>query len=162
MLAAPGTEPHHGCNRETFVFHDPVERAERAQFRVRLACGIHTSVAGFARPGSRGNWQGLEADLCRGLAAAIFNDPTRVRFIPLSSSTRFTALGSGEVDVLFRTSTQTMLRDTTLGLRHVDTHFLDGHGFLVRRDFIVARVRDMRDSTICVLQGTTNEQVTAD
>ncbi|MBY0335728.1 MAG: amino acid ABC transporter substrate-binding protein [Acetobacteraceae bacterium] len=130
--------------------------------RGQLVCGIHTGVAGFALPDSRGTWQGLDVDLCRGLAIAIFNDPNRVRFVALSSSTRFTALGSGEVDVLFRTSTQTMLRDTTLGLRHAVTYFYDGHGFLVRRDMNVQRVREMRDSTICVLQGTTNEQVTAE
>jgi general L-amino acid transport system substrate-binding protein len=130
--------------------------------RGQLVCGIHTGVAGFALPDTRGVWQGFDVDLCRGLAAAIFNDPAKVRFVPLSSSTRFTALGSGEIDVLFRSSTQTLLRDTTLGLRHVTTYFYDGHGFLVRRDANVARVRDMAGSTICVLQGTTNEQVTAD
>ncbi|MCW8085796.1 amino acid ABC transporter substrate-binding protein [Sabulicella glaciei] len=130
--------------------------------RGQLVCGIHTGVAGFALPDSRGAWQGMDVDLCRGLAVAIFNDASKVRFVPLSSSTRFTALGSGEVDVLFRTSTQTMLRDTTLGLRHVAAYFYDGHGFLVRADMNVQRVRDMAGATICVLQGTTNEQVTAD
>jgi general L-amino acid transport system substrate-binding protein len=130
--------------------------------RGQLVCGIPTGVAGFAQPDSRGVWQGLDADLCRGLAVAIFNDPTKVRFSPLSSSTRFTALGSGEVDVLFRTSTQTMLRDTTLGLRHVTTYFYDGHGFIVRADSGIRQAREMRDATICLTQGTTNEQVTAD
>jgi general L-amino acid transport system substrate-binding protein len=130
--------------------------------RGQLICGINAGVAGFALPDSRGVWQGLDVDLCRGLAAAIFNDPAKVRFVPLSSSTRFTALGSGEVDVLFRTTTQTMLRDTTLGLRHVVTYFYDGHGFLVRRNMNVERVRDMGGATICLIQGTTNEQVTAD
>ncbi len=127
-----------------------------------LNCGINTGVAGFALPDSRGVWQGLDVDLCRGLAAAIFNDPTKVRFLPLSSSTRFTALGAGEVDVLFRTSTQTMLRDTTLGLRHTTTYFYDGHGFMVRNSLGVTRVREMNGATICLIQGTTNEQVTAD
>lgn len=127
-----------------------------------LNCGINTGVAGFALPDSRGEWQGLDVDLCRGLAVAIFNDITKVRFVPLSSSTRFTALGSGEVDVLFRTSTQTMLRDITLGLRHVTTYFYDGHGFLVRNSLGVSRVREMNGATICLIQGTTNEQVTAD
>jgi general L-amino acid transport system substrate-binding protein len=135
---------------------------DQVRARGTLVCGIHTGVAGFALPDSRGVWQGLDVELCRGLAAAIFNDPARVRFVPLSSSTRFTALGSGEVDVLFRTSTQTMLRDTTLGLRHAVTYFYDGHGFLVRTSLGVQRVRDMGDSTICLIQGTTNEQVTAD
>ena len=90
-------------------------------------------VAGFSLPDSRGVWQGFDTEMCRGLAAVIFNDPSKVRFVPLSSSTRFTALGSGEVDVLFRTSTQTMLRDTSLGLRHVTTYFYDGHGFMRAR-----------------------------
>ncbi|WP_424810935.1 amino acid ABC transporter substrate-binding protein [Roseococcus sp. YIM B11640] len=134
------------------------------QIRARGAvnCGIGTGVAGFSLPDSRGVWQGLDVDLCRGLAVAIFNDISKVRFIPLSSSTRFTALGSGEVDVLFRTSTQTMLRDTTLGLRHATTYFYDGHGFMVRKSLGVQRVRDMAGAAICLVQGTTNEQVTAD
>jgi general L-amino acid transport system substrate-binding protein len=130
--------------------------------RGTLNCGIHTGVAGFALPDSRGVWQGLDVDLCRGLAVAIFNDPSKVRFIALSSSTRFTALGAGEIDVLFRTSTQTMLRDTTLGLRHAVTYFYDGHGFLVSKRLGVQKVAEMRGATICLIQGTTNEQVTAD
>ncbi|WP_353211921.1 amino acid ABC transporter substrate-binding protein [Rhodovarius sp.] len=138
----------------------PVMDAIRA--RGVLNCGINTGVAGFALPDSRGEWQGLDVDLCRGLAVAVLNDARKVRFIPLSSSTRFTALGAGEVDVLFRTSTQTMLRDTTLGLRHVTTYFYDGHGFMVRNALGVSRVREMNGATICLIQGTTNEQVTAD
>ncbi|MBR0672952.1 amino acid ABC transporter substrate-binding protein [Neoroseomonas soli] len=140
----------------------PSPTLDAVRARGSLNCGINTGVAGFALPDSRGVWQGLDIDLCRGLAAAIFNDPAKVRFIPLSSSTRFTALGAGEVDVLFRTSTQTMLRDTTLGLRHVAAYFYDGHGFMVRANSGVQRVRDMGGATICLIQGTTNEQVTAD
>jgi general L-amino acid transport system substrate-binding protein len=140
----------------------PSPTLDAVRARGTLNCGIHTGVAGFALPDSRGVWQGFDVDMCRGLAAAIFNDPSKVRFIPLSSSTRFTALGSGEIDVLFRTSTQTMLRDTTLGLRHVTTYFFDGHGFMVRANAGVTRVRDMGGATICLIQGTTNEQVTAD
>ena len=138
----------------------PVMDAVRA--RGMLNCGIPVGVAGFALPDSRGEWQGLDIDLCRGLAVAIFNDASKVRFVPLTSSSRFTALSAGEVDVLFRTSTQTMLRDTTLGLRHVTTYFFDGHGFMVRNSLGVSRVREMNGATICLIQGTTNEQVTAD
>jgi len=134
---------------------------EAIKARGQLVCGIGTGVAGFGLPDSRGVWQGMDVDLCRGLAVAIFNDAAKVRFVPLSSSTRFTALGTGEVDVLFRTSTQTMLRDVTLGLRHVVTYFYDGHGFIVRAGS-VGKVAEMRDATICLVQGTTNEQVTAD
>jgi len=134
---------------------------EAIKARGQLVCGIGTGVAGFSLPDSRGVWQGMDVDMCRGLAVAIFNDKEKVRFVPLSSSTRFTALGAGEVDLLFRTSTQTMLRDVTLGLRHVTTYFYDGHGFIVRAG-TVTKVAEMRDATICLVQGTTNEQVTAD
>ncbi|WP_188971617.1 amino acid ABC transporter substrate-binding protein [Neoroseomonas lacus] len=140
----------------------PSPTLDAVRARGQLVCGINTGVAGFALPDSRGVWQGLDVEMCRGLAVAIFNDVSKVRFVPLSSSTRFTALGAGEVDVLFRTSTQTMLRDTTLGLRHVTTYFYDGHGFMVRAAAGVTHARDMNGATICLLQGTTNEQVTAD
>ncbi len=140
----------------------PSPTLDAIRARGQLVCGIGTGVAGFGLPDSRGIWQGMDIDLCRGLAVAIFNDITKVRFVPLSSATRFTALGSGEVDVLFRTSTQTMLRDTTLGLRHVTTYFYDGHGFMVRANAGIRQAREMRDATICLIQGTTNEQVTAD
>ncbi|MBR0683510.1 amino acid ABC transporter substrate-binding protein [Roseomonas eburnea] len=140
----------------------PSPTLDAIRARGTLNCGIHTGVAGFASPDSRGVWQGLDVDLCRGLAAVIFNDVSKVRFVPLSASTRFTALGSGEIDVLFRTSTQTMLRDTTLGLRHVTTYFYDGHGFMVRANAGVNRVREMAGATICLIAGSTNEQVTAD
>jgi general L-amino acid transport system substrate-binding protein len=135
---------------------------EAVRNRGQLVCGIHTGIAGFALPDSRGTWQGFDVELCRGLAVAIFNDPSKVRFVPLSSSTRFTALGSGEIDVLFRTSTQTMLRDVTLGLRHAVTYFYDGHGFMVRANAGVSKASEMAGATICLIQGTTNEQVTAD
>ena len=140
----------------------PSPTLDAIRARGALACGINPGVAGFSLPDTRGVWQGFDTEMCRGLAVVIFNDPTKVRFMPLSSSTRFTALGSGEVDVLFRTSTQTMLRDTTLGLRHVTTYFFDGHGFMVRANSGVTQAREMRGATICLLQGTTNEQVTAD
>jgi general L-amino acid transport system substrate-binding protein len=130
--------------------------------RGQLVCGIHTGIAGFALPDARGVWRGLDADLCRGLAVALFNDPEKVRFQPLSSSTRFTALGSGEVDVLFRTSTHTMMRDVTLGLRAITPYFYDGHGFMVRASANIAKAADMGGATICLISGTTNELVTAD
>ena len=138
----------------------PTLDAVRAPGQVN--CDITTGVAGFALPDTRGEWQRMDVEMCRDLAVAIVNGRSKVRFVPLSSLTRFTALGSGEIDVLFRTSTQTMLRDTTLGLRHVMTYFRDGHGFMVRANAGVTRARDMSGATTCVPQGTTNEQVTAD
>lgn len=130
--------------------------------RGQLVCGIHTGIAGFALPDTQGIWRGLDADLCRGLAVALFNDPTKVRFQPLSSSTRFTALGSGEVDVLFRTSTHTLMRDVTLGLRAITPYFYDGHGFMVRANGGITKASEMGGATICLITGTTNELVTAD
>ncbi|ONG53209.1 amino acid ABC transporter substrate-binding protein [Pseudoroseomonas deserti] len=130
--------------------------------RGTLVCGIHTGIAGFALPDARGTWQGLDVDMCRGLAVALFNDASKVRFQPLSSSTRFTALNSGEIDVLFRTSTHTMMRDVTLGLRAITAYFYDGHGFMVKANGGVTKASEMGGATICLVSGTTNELVTAD
>ena len=130
--------------------------------RGQLVCGIHNGIAGFAIPDARGVWQGFDVDFCRGLAVALFNDPNKVRFTPLSSSTRFTALSSGEIDVLFRTSTETMLRDVGLGIRAMTPNFYDGHGFMVRANANITRASEMGGATVCLVQGTTNEQVTAE
>ncbi|MDB5414612.1 MAG: amino acid transporter substrate-binding protein [Rubritepida sp.] len=138
----------------------PTLNAIRA--RGTLACGVNASTPGFTTVDSRGNYTGMVADLCRGLAAAIFGDATKVRFVPLSFATRFTALNAGEVDLLFLTSTQTVLRDTTLGLRFVAPYFYDGHGFMVRRDANVTTVDGLAGATICLNPGTTNEQITAE
>jgi general L-amino acid transport system substrate-binding protein len=130
--------------------------------RGQLNCGIHNGIAGFASPDARGVWQGFDVDFCRGLAVALFNDPNKVRFTPLSSSTRFTALSSGEIDVLFRTSTETMLRDVGLGIRAMTPNFYDGHGFMVRANANITKATEMGGATVCLVQGTTNEQVTAE
>lgn len=94
-----------------------------------LNCGSNTGLAGFGVPDGQGNWAGLDVDYCRAIAAAIFNDPTKVKFIPLSAKDRFTALQSGEVDVLVRNSTWTMSRDTALGLLFTGVNYYDGEGF---------------------------------
>lgn len=130
--------------------------------RGELVCGINTGFVGFSIPDERGEWRGLDADFCRGLAAALFGDAGKVRFVPLTPSTRFTALTSGEVDVLFRNSTETMLRDVTLGLRAITPYFYDGHTFMVHADSGIEKAVELDGATICLLQGTTNEQVTAD
>lgn len=135
---------------------------EAVRARGQLVCGVSTGTAGFALPDSRGEWQGLDVDMCRGLAAAILNDASRVRFVPLSNSVRFTATTNGEIDVLFRNSTQTLMRDTTLGLRQATTYFYDGMGFMVRDNSGVNRVAELAGATICILQGTTTEQITAE
>ena len=130
--------------------------------RGQLACGVNTSAPGFTVLDSRGQYQGMVADLCRGLAAAIFGDAARVRFVPLSFATRFTALSTGEVDVLMLTSTHTLVRDATLGLRFTTNYFYDGHAFMVRAGQNIREVVGLAGATICLLQGTTNEQITAE
>src|SRR5688500_20124611 len=97
-----------------------------------LQCGVTGGVAGFSAPDSNNVWTGLEVDFCRAMAAAIFNDADAVRYTSLTSQERFTALSAGEVDVLSRTTTWTMSRDTQLGIKFVGTIFYDGQGFLVR------------------------------
>ena len=127
-----------------------------------LACGVNVGVAGFSLPDSQGTWRGMDADLCRGIAAAVLGDPTKVRFVPLTAVQRFTALQSGEIDVLIRQTTLSMTRDTTLGLRLVIANLYDGHGFMVRRDANITDPKGMDGMTICLSPGTTNELVTAD
>lgn len=140
----------------------PSPTLNQVRQRGALACGVNTTTPGFTTVDSRGTYRGIVADLCRGLAAAVLGDAEKVRFVPLSFATRFTALGSGEVDVLFLTSTQTTLRDTTLGLRYVTPYFYDGHAFMARRDANVAKVEELAGATICLNPGTTNEQITAE
>ena len=102
--------------------------------RGMLNCGVNVGIAGFSLPDSQGTWRGMDSDLCRGVAAAVFGDPGKVRFVPLTAVQRFTALQSGEIDVLIRQTTLTMTRDTNLGMRMVHPYLYDGHGFMVRRD----------------------------
>ena len=130
--------------------------------RGTLNCGVNVGIAGFSLPDSQGVWRGMDADLCRGVAAAVFGDPSKVRFVPLTAVQRFTALQSGEIDVLIRQTTLTMTRDTTLGLRMVAVNLYDGHGFMVRRDANMTEPRGMDGMTVCLSPGTTNELVTAD
>jgi general L-amino acid transport system substrate-binding protein len=130
--------------------------------RGTLNCGVNVGIAGFSLPDSQGVWRGMDADLCRGVAAAMFGDPSKVRFVPLTAVQRFTALQSGEIDVLIRQTTLTMTRDTTIGLRMVAVNLYDGHGFMVRKDSGVTEPRGMDGMTVCLSPGTTNELVTAD
>src|SRR5215470_4745819 len=102
--------------------------------RGSLVCGVSTGFAGFSAPDSQGNFKGLDADYCRALAAGVLGDPGKVRFVALTAQNRFTALQSGEIDVLYRNSTETFLRGVSLGLRQGPVNFYDGQGFVVKRD----------------------------
>ena len=127
-----------------------------------VQCGSNPGLAGFGVPDAQGNWTGLDVDFCRALAAAIFNDASKVRFIPLSAKDRFTALQSGEVDVLARNSTWTMSRDTQLGLEFPAVNYYDGQGFLVRKKLGVSSAKELNGASVCTQQGTTTELNLAD
>jgi general L-amino acid transport system substrate-binding protein len=127
-----------------------------------LTCGSNTGLAGFGVPDAQGNWTGLDVEFCRAIAAAIFDDPTKVRFIPLAAKDRFTALQSGEVDVLSRNSTVTMSRETQLGLDFPAINYYDGQGFMVRKKLGVSSAKELNGASICTQQGTTTELNLAD
>ncbi len=139
-------------------------QATLAQVKQRgiLNCGSNTGLAGFGVPDAQGNWKGLDVDLCRAIAATIFNDPSKVKFIPLSAKDRFTALQSGEVDVLVRNSTWTMTRDASLGLLFTGVNYYDGQGFLVRKKLGVNSALQLSGASVCTQQGTTTELNLAD
>jgi len=127
-----------------------------------VQCGVTGGVAGFSAPDANNNWTGLEVDYCRALAAAIFNNPDNVRYTPLTSQERFTALSAGEIDVLSRTTTWTMSRDTQLGISFVGTMFYDGQGFMVREADGIASAMELSGAAICIESGTTTELNAAD
>ena len=130
--------------------------------RGMLNCGANGTLGGFGLPDAQGNWTGLDVDFCRALAAAIFNDPTKVKFVALTAKDRFTALQSGDVDVLARNTTWTSSRDTSLGLNFAAVNYYDGQGFLVRKALKVNSALELNDAAVCVQQGTTTELNLAD
>jgi general L-amino acid transport system substrate-binding protein len=130
--------------------------------RGTLVCGVSTGFAGFSSPDSQGNFKGLDVDYCKALAAAVLGDASKVRYVALTAQNRFTALQSGEIDVLYRNSTQTYLRGTTLGLRQGPINFYDGQGFVVKKDTGVKDLKGLNGATVCVAQGTTHEVTLGD
>jgi general L-amino acid transport system substrate-binding protein len=127
-----------------------------------IQCGVTTSLIGFAFPDEQNNWTGLDVDYCRAVAAAIFNDPQKVKFTPLNAKERFTALQSGEVDLLSRNTTWTMSRDTSLGLKFAGVMYYDGQGFMVRKALGVDSGLKLSGAAVCVQTGTTTELNLAD
>src|SRR6266853_6705155 len=130
--------------------------------RGTLVCGVSAGFAGFSVPDSQGKFKGLDVDYCRALAAGVLGDPDKVRYVALTAQNRFTALQSGEIDVLYRNSTQTFLRGVTLGLRQGPINFYDGQGFVVRADAAVKDIKGLNGATVCVAQGTTHEVTLGD
>lgn len=127
-----------------------------------VQCGVSQGLAGFSNPNEKGDWTGLDVDFCRAVAAAIFGDADSVKFSPLSAKERFTALQSGEVDVLSRNTTWTQSRDTSLGLNFAGVTYYDGQGFMVRKDLGVTSALELDGASVCTNQGTTTELNMAD
>ncbi len=127
-----------------------------------VQCGVNTGLAGFSQPDSRGVWKGLDVDSCRAVATAVFGDASKVRYTPLTAQQRFTALQSGEVDVLSRNTTWTVTRDTSLGLNFVGVTYYDGQGFMVPKKLNLKSAKQLNGATICVQPGTTTELNLAD
>jgi general L-amino acid transport system substrate-binding protein len=127
-----------------------------------VQCGVTTGVAGFSAPDAQGMWRGLDVDVCRAIAAAVLGDAMKVRFTPLTATERFTALQSGEIDVLSRVTTITFQRDVQLGIEFPATDWYDGSGFIVHRRLNVKSPKDLNGATICMQPGTTNELDVAD
>ena len=130
--------------------------------RGSLVCGTGTGTAGYMMPDSQGKWKGLSVDVCRALAAAIFGDADKVKYTPLTSQQRFTALQSGEVDILSNNTTETLTRDTALGLDFTGINYYDGQGFMVAKKLGVKSAKELNGATVCVQPGTTTELNLAD
>jgi general L-amino acid transport system substrate-binding protein len=127
-----------------------------------VVCGVNTGLAGFAQPDNQGRFTGLDVDICKALAAALFGDVGKVKYVPLTAQQRFTALQSGEVDLLSRNTTWTLQRDTDLGLNFTAVVYYDGQGFMVPKKLGVKSARELSGATVCVQPGTTTELNLAD
>ena len=135
---------------------------EDVKARGELLCGSNAGLAGFSAPDAAGVYQGFDVAMCRAIAAAVLGDPMKVKVVPLSSETRFTALSAGEVDLLARTSTWTFSRDTDLKLDFVAVNYYDGQGFMVKKSLGVSSAKELDGATVCIQTGTTTELNLAD
>lgn len=127
-----------------------------------IQCGVSQGLPGFSNPNDKGEWTGLDVDFCRAVAAAVLGDATKVKFTPLSAKDRFTALQSGDIDILSRNTTWTISRDTSLGLNFTGVTYYDGQGFLIRKDKNVNSALELSGASVCTQTGTTTEQNVAD
>lgn len=130
--------------------------------RGMVVCAVNTGLAGFAMPDRQGNYQGLDADTCRAIAAAVLGDAKKVKFVPATAQQRFTLLQTGEVDVLTRNTTWTLLREAENGLVFAPVTYYDGQGFMVAKKLGVKSAKELNGATICVQPGTTTELNLAD
>ena len=130
--------------------------------RGTLNCGVTTGLVGFAAPDANGVWEGFDVSVCRAVAAAVLGDPEAVEFVPTTGQTRFTALASGEIDMLARNTTWTFSRDTDLKFDFVGVNYYDGQGFMIPKELGVASAKDLDGATVCIQTGTTTELNLAD
>lgn len=130
--------------------------------RGMLSCGVSQGLPGFSQPDDKNNWAGIDVDTCRAVAAAVFGDANKVSFKPLTAKERFTALQSGEIDMLSRNTTWTHTRDTSLGLNFAGVNYYDGQGFLVQKALGVKSAKDLDGASVCIQAGTTTELNLAD
>lgn len=135
---------------------------ERVKKNGYLRCGVNEGLPGFASPDAKGNWTGMDVDFCRAVAAAIFNDPKKVRFTPTSAKVRFTVLQTGQVDLLSRNTTWSMSRDTQLGLEFVGVFYYDFQGFMVPKKLKITSAKQLGGANVCTNTGTTTELNLAD
>jgi general L-amino acid transport system substrate-binding protein len=126
--------------------------------RGQLVCGVNTGLAGFSVADSQGNWSGLDVDVCKAIAASLLGDATKVKYVPLNAQQRFTALQSGEVDILSRNTTWTLTRDASLGMNFTGVTYYDGQGFMVPSKGKIKSAKQLKGATVCVQSGTTTEK----
>lgn len=135
---------------------------EAIKAKGHVQCGVTTGLAGFSAPDDKGAYQGIDADVCYAVAAAVFGDRSKVKFTPLTAKERFTALASGEIDILSRNTTHTLTRDASLGINFTYYNYIDGQGFMVKKDLGVKSVKELSGAKICIQAGTTTELNLAD
>jgi general L-amino acid transport system substrate-binding protein len=165
MTECPNRRGVISCALSVFLlFAAPLRAAtvDDVKSRGRLNCGVTQGLAGFSSADDQGKWTGLDVDFCRAVAAAVFGDGAKVNFVPLSAKQRFTALQSGEIDVLSRVSTWTMQNDTALGLSFVGVIYYDGQGLMVRKKLEVQSALELSGAEVCTNTGTTTELNIAD
>jgi general L-amino acid transport system substrate-binding protein len=146
----------------TASFYAQADTLSSVQAKGYLNCGVSTGLVGFSSADSTGRWKGLDVDVCRAVAAAVFGDSNKVKFVPLTAKERFTALQSGEIDVLSRNTTWTATRDTALGLNFAGVNYYDGQGFMVRKSLGVTSALQLGGAAVCTNTGTTTELNVAD
>ncbi|MEW6263647.1 MAG: amino acid ABC transporter substrate-binding protein [Thermodesulfobacteriota bacterium] len=138
------------------------ETLDAVKARGMIKVGVNGDLFGFGKPDEKGVWQGLDVDTAKAIAVAVFGDPNKIQFVPLTAQTRFTALQSKEIDVLCRNATRTLGRESELGLNFAQVNYYDGQGFLVAKKLGVKSAKELSGASVCVLPGTTTEQNLAD